>query len=541
VSLRKTSPWRPWRPLFATLALSWAVAAAPVLGQEAGSAFELRGAEETPAAPSASGEMTQSAPFNADQSGGGELAPNAAATNGASGQPVNGAGQNLKTGKKSAKRTTRAKGALPQLEPYRRASRAGAPGGPAAADPTNVPPPTVAALPAPPQKRKAKPDDKPFDPVGVMVGDLRLTPYIEEDLGYSSNPNFAPGPTRGSLFETTDVGLAVQSDWARNDLHAALHGGYTDYFSVPEANSPNAAGTVDTRFDISREAWLDAEGRFIVASQVPGSVTLPTGIVLAPTQRPLYEIFGATFGGEQKFGDFGLALHGSLDRTTYQNAELADGQVDDLASDDFDDWGLRGRVFYQISPVIAPFVEGAVDRRIYDSFVDSNGYARDSVGALARAGLTLALTRQITGEISGGYGERQYQDPRLPPLHAPLFDAALVWSVTPLTTATLKAVTTLADTTTPGASGAVARIYSIDLSHALLRNLTLDATASVERDYYVGIPQVDTLTNVGFRADYNVTRDIVLRGSAGRTVYMSNVPNSNYNANVFLVGLKLQR
>ncbi|HXW20480.1 MAG TPA: outer membrane beta-barrel protein [Roseiarcus sp.] len=529
MSLRKTPLWRRWRPLIATLALSLALTAAPVRGQEDGSSFQLRGDEASPASP-----------FNLDENGGVPPAP-PLAFEGATGKPVNGGEEDLKAGKKKAKRTKRAHGGLPQLKPYPGADRAGAPGGAPSVDPTNIPPSTVAALPVPPPKPKRKPDDKPFDPVGVMVGDLRLTPYVEEDLGYSSNPNFTPGPTRGSFFETTDVGLGLQSDWATNDLHAALHGGYTDFFTAPEANSPNAAGTIDGRLDVSREASLDAEGRFVVASQVPGSVTLPTGVVLASTQRPLYEVYGGTVGGVQKFGDFGLALHASLDRTTYQNAELADGQVDDLASDDFDDWGLRGRLFYQISPVVAPFVEGVVDRRIYDSIIDSNGYARDSVGALARAGVTLALTRQITGEISGGYGERQYQDPRLPPLEAPLFDASLIWSITPLSTATFKAVTTLADTTTPGASGAVARIYSIDLAHALLRNLTLDATVSVERDYYVGIPQVDTSTNVGLRAEYNITRDIVLKASAIRTVYLSNVPNTNYNANVFLVGLKLQR
>jgi len=528
VSSRKTPPWRAWRPLIATAALFFVLAPAPAFAQDANSSMELRGEEATPSP----------APAATDQGAGGEsFAPSDAAF----GKPVNGGQKDLKTGKKGTKSTKRANASLVGLKPYPGASRAGALGGTPGVDPQSVPPPTVAALPVQPVKRKPKPEEKPFDPTGVMVGSLRLTPYVEEDLGYSSNPNFSPSPTRGSFFETTDVGLAVQSDWARNDLHATLHGGYTDFFAAPEANTPNGSGTIDGRLDISRDAWLDAEGRFIVASQVPGSVALPTGIVLASTQRPLYEIYGATLGGEQKFGDFGLALHGSLDRTSYQNAQLADGSIDDLASDDFDDWGLRGRVFYQISPIVTPFVEGVVDKRIYDSFVDSNGYARDSVGALARAGVTLALTRQLTGEISGGYGARDYQDPRLLRLQAPLIDASLIWSVTPLTTATFKAVTTLADTTTPGVSGAVARIYSIDLEHALLRNLTLGAIGSVERDYYVGVPQTDTLTNVGVRADYNVTRDIVLRASANRTVYTSNVANTNYDANVFLVGLKLQR
>ena len=75
---------------------------------------------------------------------------------------------------------------------------------------------------------------------------------------------------------------------------------------------------------------------------------------------------------------------------TYQNATLADGSLEDLASDDFTDWGLRARAAYQISPVIAPFVETVIDTRRYDSPVDFTGFARNSNGALARAGATLA-------------------------------------------------------------------------------------------------------------------------------------------------------
>jgi hypothetical protein len=428
---------------------------------------------------------------------------------------------------------------LPDLKP--KAARVGLTGGPPQPDPGLVPSPTTAVLPAPPPKRKPKPDENPFDPTGVMVGDLRLTPYVEEDLGYNTNPNFVTGKTRGSMFETTDAGLNLQSDWSRDDLRASLHGGYTDYFAVPQANTPNASGTIDGRIDASHDLSFDAEGRFQIATQLPGSVSLPTGVVLGSNQRPLWETFGTTIGGTQKFGDLSVSLHGLVDRTTYQNATLADGSIDNLASDDFTDWGLKGRVAYQISPIVSPFVESEIDTRRYDDMVDASGYARTSDGVLGRGGVTLALSNQLTGEISGGYGERHYQDARLPMLAAPLFDASLVWSATALTKVTLKATSSLSDTTLAGASGAVSRVYSIDVSHALRRYLTIDASASVEKDEFVGVTQDDTITNLVLKADYNVTRDIMLRASISRQQYVSNVPNSNYMADIFMLGLKLQR
>jgi hypothetical protein len=158
-----------------------------------------------------------------------------------------------------------------------------------------------------------------------------------------------------------------------------------------------------------------------------------------------------------------------------------------------------------------------------------------------RAGATLALSGQLTGEASLGYGERQYEDARLPELRAPLIDASLIWTATPLTTITLKTSTTLADTTNAGDSGAVSRSYTVDVSHALLRNLTFGANAGFVTDAYAGAPLHDSTVSYGLRADYNVTRDIVLRASATHAQFVSSAANSNYIANVFLLGLRLQR
>ena len=519
-----TPPCRAWRPALAALAIIASLCAAPSRAQDAGPPPGLRdGGDNASPLGLRDGEQDPSSqtPSSAD-AGVGEPQPDA---------------QQDKQ-KKTKKKVQRGAPRLPALQSYRGALRAGLPGGPASIEP---PPPTVAAPPTIPAKRRPLADDKPFDPVGIMLGDIKLLPTIEEDGGYASNPLLTPSPTRGSAYETTQAGLSLQSDWARNDLHGSFSGGYTDYFNAIQANNPNGSGTIDGRLDVSRDLALDAEGRFTVAAQTPGSVTLPSGVALSSKQLPLVETFGTSVGGVQKFGDLELSLHGTLDRTAYQNATLADGSIEDLASDDYDDWGLRARAAYRISPVITPFVEGVIDTRRYDDVVDFNGYARSSNGALGRAGVTLALTGQLTGDASLGYGERQYQDARLPELAAPLIDASLIWSATPLTTITLKTSTNLFDTTNPGDSGAVSRSYTIDVSHALLRNLTLGANAGFTTDVYAGAPLHDSIASFGAHADYNVTRDIVLRASASRAQYVSSVPGTNYINNIFMLGLRLQR
>ena len=172
-------------------------------------------------------------------------------------------------------------------------------GGPAEPQ-AKTPAPTRRRAPTP-QRRKAAADDKPFDPIGVAVGDLKLTPYVEEDGGWASNPGQVAGPHRGSAFETTEAGVALQSDWSRSDLHGQLKGAYTDYFDDPNANSPIASGTLDGRYDASRDLSFDAEGRFNVSEQTLTSLGLGSGT--GSTAHPLVSTFGATLGGAQKFGD----------------------------------------------------------------------------------------------------------------------------------------------------------------------------------------------------------------------------------------------
>ena len=50
---------------------------------------------------------------------------------------------------------------------------------------------------------------------------------------------------------------------------------------------------------------------------------------------------------------------------------------------------------------------------------------------------SIELTRKLTGEISVGYIKRHYEDPTLLDLRGLIFDAALKWEATGLTTATL--------------------------------------------------------------------------------------------------------
>ena len=211
-----------------------------------------------------------------------------------------------------------------------------------------------------------------------------------------------------------------------------------------------------------------------------------------------------------------------------------------MSADDYNDYGLKLRASYRLSEALSPWVEFGYDVRLYDGGTDALGYQRDSTGYAGKAGVTLDISKVLTGEASLGYGEREYQDPRLERAAAPLVDASLIWSPTALTTVTLKAATALNETVLAGASADLNRTYSIDIAHAFTRAVTLGLTGTYAIDQYIGASTRDVSTTLAARAEYHLNRNVVLKASASHQIFSSNQVGSNYVSDVFMLGVKLQ-
>lgn len=436
---------------------------------------------------------------------------------------------------------------LPPLEAYknsavaRRALRRDAPGKNSVkeeAPPTVAVPPTIKAKPRP------KPDPAPYDPIGIGVGSMRLTPYLETSTGYDSNPDRLPDgsvPT-GSKFLRADAGLKLRTDWSRDDLIGDFRLGYVDYLDYPAANRPDGAGNFVGRYDVTRDTAIDLLGRFTLDTQRPGAPALASGVPsVTVTNRPVVFTAGASLGATQKFNHLEVSMRGSFDRAIYGDAYYSDGTSLNLSSTSFNDYGVTGQVAYEVSPRLKPLVEATYDSRIHDSAADPYGYYRDSVGYAARAGLRLKFSELLNGEALGGYAERDYQDSRLVKLRGPTVDGNLVYTPTPLTTANLRASTSFNETTLSSASGALTRTFGADVSHELFRNLKLTALGSYYVNVYQGVSLVEHGFNLGAKAEYRVTRSIVLKGSYSHERLNSSTAGASYTADVFMLGLRIQQ
>jgi hypothetical protein len=116
------------------------------------------------------------------------------------------------------------------------------------------------------------------------------------------------------------------------------------------------------------------------------------------------------------------------------------------------------------------------------------------------------MTSLIGGEASTGYGQRKYEDPRLSNLNGALVDASLIYTPTPLTKVTLRNTTAFEETSVANASGAVVRRVTLEISHALLRNVTLTALGTFQDTQYRGVTLEEKYFNGTLRVQSDAHR-----------------------------------
>lgn len=405
-----------------------------------------------------------------------------------------------------------------------------------------APPPVVTGLPpapqpAPPPRRRAAQEEDAYAPLGIRLGSVTLRPAIENSIGYDTNPQRVSGPDRkGSSFSRHEADISVQSDWNVHELRGRLRGGYIEYFRNKDASRPDAEGNLDLRLDATRDTRILLESRLRLDTQRPGSPDLN-----APVKgRPLVYQYGASAGVTHDINRLQLSLRGSVDRSDYEDARLGSGATLSQKDRNQTQYGLRLRASYELTPGVRPFVQGEIDRRHFDEKIDSNGYERSSRGVTARIGSTVEISRQLTGEFSVGYQDRAYEDTRLKNLRGFVGDVAVLWSPTPLTTVTLRGSSELGDTTIAGSSGTTARRASLEIAHALRRNLTVTGFGNFSRTEYDGQGLREDWSAIGARIEYKFTRTFAVRASFTHERLNSTGQNADYTANIAMVGLRLQ-
>jgi hypothetical protein len=416
------------------------------------------------------------------------------------------------------------------------------------ANKTPIPPSMAGTIEGQPPRKRLKIDDDPFGAVGDYVGGFLVKGAVELRGGYDTNPGRLSTPIGDPLLVVAPEFLAV-SDWERHALIADLRGSFTGYgHSLPpivdgavspaptDINRPDFNGHVDGRLDVTEDTHVTAQMRLRVATDNPGSPNVQAGLAAYPD----YATFGGTLGVDQRFNRLQISVGGTIDRTVYQNSTLTDGTTSSNDDRNFNQYGGVGRVSYELTPALKPFVEFEGDSRFHDQQVDNNGYERNSNGGYARAGTSFEFSRLLIGEISVGFAGRNYADPRLSPLQGMLTASSLTWTATPLTTAKFYSTTSIDETTVPGVSGVLTHTYTFEVDHDFRRWLTAVGKFTYGTYEYQGDGRFDRTYLVEGDLIYKLTRNLSIKGTLLQSVLNSNVIGASSTSTVVMLGVRVQ-
>jgi hypothetical protein len=416
------------------------------------------------------------------------------------------------------------------------------------ANKTPIPPAMAGTVDGQPPRKRLKIDDDPFGAVGDYAGSFLVKSAVELRGGYDTNPGRLPTPVGAPLWVVAPEFLAV-SDWERHALVADLRGSFTGYGnSLPpivdgaispaptNINRPDFLGHIDGRLDVTEDTDVTSEVRLRVGIDNPGSPNIQAGLA----SYPVYSTFGGTLGVDQRFNRLQFSAGATVDRTVYQNSTLTDGSISSNDDRAFNQYGGIGRVSYDLMPGLKPFVEVEGDSRFHDLQLDNFGYARNSSGGYAKAGSSFEFSRLLTGEISLGFAERNYADPRLDRLSGLLTASSLTWTATPLTTAKFYSTTSIDETIVPGVSGVLTHLYTVEVDHDFRRWLTAIGKFTYGTLDYQGDGRSDKTYSIEGDLIYKMTRNLWIKATLQRNILDSNIAGASSASTVVMLGVRLQ-
>lgn len=396
--------------------------------------------------------------------------------------------------------------------------------------------PRIGAITSTIPVRKKPIDDDPFGPVGFHSGAFLVKPSIEISEGYDNNPfRVQNGP--GSAFTEVKGAVSAKSEWSRHEMQLDLRGSYTAYTDVDNINRPDADATLRGRIDVQKDLRIEYVEKAALATQAPGT---PNSIEGAKSLPFIYTLTSGV-GAVKQFNRLEVGLFGEFSRNIYENADLLNGTTLNLSEFNYNDYTVRLRGSYEITPGMKPFVEVAADTRVFDQDVNSFGLRQGSNGYKAEAGLIFDRPEILKGQIGLGYMARTYDDPTLPNISGLLIDSSLVWKPSALTQVKLDLNSTINESITTGAAGVFTREGKLTIDHAFRRWFVGSLFASYGQDQYRGTGRVDDRWTYGAALTYWFNRTLALRGEVRREGLNSNVAGQDYKADVAMLGLKLQR
>jgi hypothetical protein len=382
--------------------------------------------------------------------------------------------------------------------------------------------------------RPKLPEDATLTP-GIALGTMTFRPTISQSLGTESTTTGKDTSTRTYL-QTGFKGSLV-SDWSLHQLKIDAEGTWDKTLSGIPDDNPEGNINAELRLDLSHDTIARLKAGYSLQREDVGD---PNAISAAENQAQV-STYTATAEVTHDLGLIRGTAGIAFTRETYGEATLENGTQIDQSDRDNNEAIVRGRIGYELSPALIPFLEASYGQVVYDNQKDSLGYVRDATLYALKAGVEGDFGDKLRGELSTGLARAEFDDDRLKAISAWTVDGNATWSPQRGTDVLAGLKTEIEPSTTAGASGSVAYTASAALTQVIIEQLSGRVSSSFTwRDYSEqSVPQ-QTVFNAGAGLTWGLSRSIDLTTDVTwERTQQSKVPNQEVFTG--LVGVAFKR
>lgn len=257
----------------------------------------------------------------------------------------------------------------------------------------------------------------------------------------------------------------------------------------------------DASYAVNNVTSVSSSANLSVTQASPYAFGTGTSIATAP----IIISGSADAGIRRQAGVFDLELRGNIAREIYGTTQLATGVWSDNKDRNRLGLGFGGRLIQELSARISGFIDGSVERSIYDAPSSTLGAKRDGWTYAISGGFTGNWGDVVEAEISAGYGLRRFDSALLSSAPTALLDAELIYR--PDDSVELSALFETSILTPEASSDAAVQIeYSASSSASYRINDQFGVRASLGASWtrVSGSSQIDRTYSAGVGADLNI-------------------------------------
>ena len=375
-----------------------------------------------------------------------------------------------------------------------------------------------------------------FDPPGVRADSFVLHPQWEQGLGYDNNVFGSETGQRGSWLIGSHPSLLAASDWSRGSLGGYLGADDLRYLDQPRQSFTNWTAALGGGLSVGRDQLTISVAHFSLHQPRTELDALPSDTPVA------YQVNDLRAGYTIALNH--LSLTPSLAFTTYRyEATTIRGVPASQAYRDRDVVQAAIITRYELSPKRdLLLVTRALD--VHYVAPQAGTPTRDSTGYQVLVGLADDGDAVWRYRVLLGWEQRAFRASQYGAHQAPMAEAALIWSPNGMTTVTATLTRSIEDAAQESIVGYTYTSARVVVDHEYLRNVLLQASASVQRADFLQAGGHANGFSLGGSATWLINRHMRLSATydlAGQRGSSSPAPltTGNYTRSIGMLTLRV--